>query len=546
MRRALAAALVPLAFSLACGGLGPGSGTRVAVVRAGSIDPEVDARLARGVGAVLRDRGFLVTLIDEPLDRSSEDLAMDARYAASGAGAANAVLLDLWSEEIRDGVLPGTALHAVHLDASVVNLDTEMEVVTHSFAFASEDTSPLPVQRRTVNHWEEAGGGFAVRQLFVTPEVGEVLMGAQVPLEEMSAANALRKRERQVAEASERAFGFEQWREEQTERIASFSSEGLACVGDPVGGWSLLGVAGNEAIVQDARRRLWFGIPVGKKATWSEPPERILALDLAGGERVLWTAQNLYGLGDVVPGGSVATADWFSAEGTEAVAGIDLQSGERTALSLLGAKERSDLAAVAPDGSAVAYCLRDGGPCYLDAGDGRQEMAKLRAAGWVVTGDGPLLVGQEEGELVAVAPDGSERRGKLKERLYEVVGAHDGGIDVTVRTDDGCALWTLDVELAPTAKEALPSCPWQARTHPDGGFVAMAKASAGGDDVPGDAEVVRWKPGAEAWEVLTEGPYQEEFPHVLDDGRVVFNRRLEPAPSVYDTKVYRRIVCATE
>jgi hypothetical protein len=472
---------------------------------------------------------------------------MDARYAASGAGAANAVLLDLWAEDVREGVLPGTALYAVHLDASVVNLDPELDVVTHRFAFASEDVSPLSVQRRTVNHWEEAGGGFAVRQLFVTPEVGEVLMGKQVPMEEMSAANDLRKRERQVAEASERAFGFEQWREEQAARIASFSAEGLTCVGDPVGGWSLLGTWGDEAVVQDARRVLWFGIPVGKTATWSEPPERILALDLEGGERVLTTAQNLYGLGDVVPGASVATADWFSAERTEAIAAIELATGERAALSLLGAGERSDFAAAAPDGSAVAYCLRDDGPCYLDGGDGRQPMPQLRAAGWVVTEAGPRLVGQEGKEVVALAPDGSEVRGPLKGRLYEVVGAHTDGIDVTLRDDDGCSWSTLDAStLKRSAPVRLPSCPWHARTHPEGGFVAIAEASAGGDDVPGDPEVVRWVPGADAWQVLTTGPYREEFPHVLDDGRVVFNRRLEPAPSVYDTKVYRRIVCATE
>ena len=314
-----------------------------------------------------------------------------------------------------------------------------------------------------------------------------------------------------------------------------------------MGGWSLLGTSGNEAIVQDARRVLWFGIPVGKTATWSEPPERILALDLQGGERVLTTAQNLYGLGDVVPGASVATADWFSAEGTEAVAAIALATGDRTALSLLGDRERSDFAAAAPDGSAVAYCLRDEGPCYLDRGDGRQAMPTLKAAGWVVTAAGPRLVGQEGGEIVALAPDGSEVRGRLKERLYEVVGAHAGGIDVTLRDDDGCAWSTLDAAtLKPSATVRLPSCPWHARTHPDGGFVAIAEASAGGSDVPGDPEVVRWVPGGDAWQVLTSGPYREEFPHVLDDGRIVFNRRLEPAPKVYDTKVYRRIVCATD
>jgi len=547
MRRVLPMLLVPLGFSLACGGLGTGSGTRVVVVRAGTIDAETDAHLARGVGAILKDRGFLVTLIDEPLDRSSEDLAMDARYAASRAGAANAVLLELWAEEVREGVLPGTALHEVHLDAAVVNLDVELDVVRHRFAFASEDTGPLPVERRTVTHWETASGGFAVRHLFVTPEVGEVMMGVKVPMDEMSAANELRKRSRQVADATERAFTYERWCEEEAERVAGFEAEGLTCVGDPCGGVSVLGVVGNEVIVQDARRVPWFGVPVKKTATWSEPPERILAWDLEGGERVLVTAQNLYGLGDVVPGASVVTADWFSAEGGEAIVGLDVASGERRALSLLEDGERSDLAAVAPDGSAVAYCLRDDGPCYLDSGNGREDMPRVRAAGWVVSDAGPRLVGQVDETLVSVAADGTVVEGGFEARLLEVIGASAEGIDLVVRTDDGCARWSVDAEsLEVGAREALPSCPWQATPLPGGGFVAIAKATAGGDDVPGDAEVVRWVPGAGGWDVLTQGSFREELPYVLEDGRIVFNRRLEPAPPVYDTKLYRRLVCTVD
>ena len=85
-------------------------------------------------------------------------------------------------------------------------------------------------------------------------------------------------------------------------------------------------------------------------------------------------------------------------------------------------------------------------------------MPQLRAAGWVVTEAGSLLVGQQEQELVSVAPDGTVARAPLADRLYEVVGAHAGGLDVTVRDDEGCAWQTLEVgTLASTQAERLPS-----------------------------------------------------------------------------------------
>ena len=538
-----------VAVALGCGGLGTGSGTKVVVVRHGTIDAANDLAVAQGVADILTDRGFLVQVVAEALPDDSADPAMDARWAASGYGAANAVLLSLASREVRPGIEPGTAHHEVSVDTAVVNLDPTLEVARQRLVFASEDVGPEPVARRTARHWVEASGGFAVRHLFVTPEVGAVMMGESVPLDEMSAANELRKRERQVAEAAERAYGYDAYCEEQAARLGSFSAEGLTCVGDPCGGASLLGVAGSEVLVQDARRELWFGVPVPDHATWSEPPERVLAVDpTSGDERVLVEAQNLYGLGHVRPGAAVGTMDWFTASGHEAIVGFDIASGTPTVTTMLGKGQRSDLAAAAPDGSAVAYCLQDSGGCFLDDGSDRRELPGLRAADWVVTDAGPRLVGQDGDELVAVAPDGAVARGPLGgARLREVVVARDGGIELVVVDDGACVRWVVDAaSLAPSARDELPGCPWHTSPAPDGALVAIAEATAGGGEPEGDSEVVRWSPGTETWDVLTSGPYREEFPFVMDDGRVVFNRRLEPAPKVYDTEVYRRVICSLE
>jgi hypothetical protein len=538
-----------LALGLGCSGLftpGPGSGTRVVVVRHGVVDEANELAVAQGVADILEDRGFLVSVAHEALPADAEDPAMDARWVASAMGAANAVLLSVSTRQLRDGLEEGTDHHEVRLDARVVNLDLEATPAEQTLVFAREDTGPSPVARRTRAHWIEATGGFAVRQLFVTPEVGAVMMGESVPLDEMSAAGELRKRESQVAEAAERAYGYASYCDDAKARVESFADEGLSCVGDPCGGWSLLGVVGDEALVQDARRVMWFGVPVRDHATWSEPPERVLAVDLSSGEeRVLLEAQNLYGLGHVLPGATVGTMDWFSASGREGIVGFDVATGERVRTVLLDEGERTDVVSVAPDGSATAWCLRDGG-CFLDA-DTRRGIPTLQGARWVTGPEGPLWVGQDGDELVALAVDGREQRTRLRDTLRDVVAGPDG-VGVVVRGRDGaCAYAPVDLgRWAVGRAEALPGCPWHVGPLPGGGLVGVAEATRGGDDPRGDGEVVRWRPGDEAWEVLTTGGYREEFPVALADGRTVFNRRLERSPKVYDTEVYRRVVCTVE
>lgn len=543
---------VTFAFALGCGGLiglGPGLGTRVVVVRQGTLDTANDLAVAQGVADILEDRGFRVTVIDVPLPDDAADPAMDARWAASRAGAANAVLLSLSTRSLREGLEPGTDHHEVRLDAAVVNLDPDVAVVEQTLVFADEATGPVPVARRTRDHWVEATGGFAVRHLFVTPEVGEVMMGAKVPLDELAAAEALRRRESQVAEAAERAYAYEAFCDEGRAQLASFADEGLTCVGDPCGGWSVLGVHGDRVLVQDASRTMWFGVPVRDHATWSEPPERVLSVDPATGEaEVLLEAQNLYGLGHVVPGATVGTVDWFSASGHEGIVGFDLATGARVRSVLLGRGERSTVAAAAPDGSAVAWCRKGDGACFLDRGNGPEDLPDLDEAGWVVAPDGPLWVGGDGRMLVARTVDGAEQRVRLPGALREVVGSGDGRmLSVITEAGDGCQVafvaldgWRVD------GTEDLPGCPWHVRPLPGGGLLAVADATRGGGEPAGDAEVVRWQPGEEAWEVLTTGVYREAFPFVLADGRVGFNRRLDRAPKVFDTEIYRRVVCTLD
>ena len=126
-----------------------------------------------------------------------------------------------------------------------------------------------------------------------------------------------------------------------------------------------------------------------------------------------------------------------------------------------------------------------------------------------------------------------------------MVSGSDGLAVVTIDEGD-CRYLEVDAVGWTAGKaESLPSCPWHVSPLPGGGLVGIADATAGGDDPPGDSEVVRWRPGDEAWDVVTRGGYREEFPFALPDGRIVFNRRLARAPRVVDTEVYRRVVCTT-
>jgi hypothetical protein len=147
--------------------------------------------------------------------------------------------------------------------------------------------------------------------------------------------------------------------------------------------------------------------------------------------------------------------------------------------------------------------------------------------------------------LLAIATDGNIRKGpRLRQPLQEVIGVHAGKIELLVGEGEACSVLAVDAStLKADPPVALPGCLWHASHTPDGRLLGIAIATTGGQDIPGDSEVVLWTRGSETFQVLTMGNLREEFPFATSDGRVVFNRRLERPPREYDTGVYRRVVC---
>ena len=534
------------AAGLACSGVTTGVGTQVTVVRAGVVDPDWDAKVAVNVAKELEDRGFRVVLVPDAilLDEDTHDAA---RSLAGRSGSANAVVLQLSTHEERAGVLDGTSLHVVTLQTAVIATDAAHPVSTDTLEFASEAVLPGEVEARTASHWADGAAAFAIRTVFQSPGIAAVLdTSVKLPIDELSAANELRKRERQVADSVTRAFEYEQYCKAEAAKVAAFATdEGLSCWGDPCGGATLLGVTQTHVVVQESSRKLVFDVPVKKTPEWSEPPERLISMALDGDHAEQWVlrAQNLYGVGNVPAGAAVGTADWFSAERHNAIVGFDVGTGSIRSKTLLPEGERSDLSAVAADGSATVYCVNKGG-CWIATAAGRSELPLFKTGAWVNASGTPMFVGETDEGIVSVTVTGEvSKPARLKGRLQQVVQGEEA-VHVMVRDDSDCVWSPLTLPNPVVGKgETLPGCPWQLKGLGHG-FVAMADATAGADDVPGDAEVVRWAPGDKAFTVLTQGGYREEFPMPTPGARVVFNRRLEPAPAAFDTRVYRRVLCS--
>jgi hypothetical protein len=265
------------------------------------------------------------------------------------------------------------------------------------------------------------------------------------------------------------------------------------------------------------------------------------------GERELMVAQNLYGLGKVAHGGAIGVADWFTLGGVNAIVTYELPSGAPRSRALLQADERSTWSSATPDGSVISYCLRDSGDCFLDRGDGRRPMPRRTAGEWTPTASGPRLLAQDGRRLFVMDADGVERASAVVDwQLRDVLPATDDTLRAIVVRREACWFAQIPAErLGDAQLTPMPDCVTDPNLMPDGRLVAVARASRPGDPLY-DTEVVSWRPGDEAWTVLTVGEWDEELVAALGDDRVVFNRRLPPLRGAFDTEIYRRVVCTAD
>ncbi len=533
---------------MALQGVNPGRPVAVVVQVRGGVEADTDAKLAKMFASQLGEIGLEAT-------HNAQTLAADApieevRKTASDANAAHAVVLDLATVEERDGVIPGTKLFAVTCTAHYLSSDTDAVAVSEPMEFAYEGTSGRDIVRKVDHAWVEGLAPWVIEQVYTSGAFVPVLEG-DTDFDDMQIALELAGWEESVWQRRDRAQGFTDYCDLETERLAALQSgevTPVSCLGNPCGQNTLLGVdASGRAIVQESTRTPFFPVPLAATNSWAEPPERIFAVSAQapGEEADLFRSGNFYDFGKVSRNGGYVAMETFGSDRTEAIVTLATGDGTQADLVLLEPRERTRYMLPSPDGSRLLAWLDGGGVVLLWAGE-RIDMPHMRQARWVELPDGPAIAAQLDDDSLALFDrDGKQLPGKyrLGGRLVDIYDA-GGELAALVRDGYDCRLDRMvETTLARTSREALPSCLKSPRLLPDGRLVGTAEVTMGGD-IPGDREVVVWAPGSDEFTQLTSGSFHEETVYPTADGsRVYFNRRLESWPNEYDVNLYRRVVC---
>ena len=533
-------------------GGGRGDHKVVGIVLRGEIDADADGRLAEGFAYALRDFGLEAVVVEE---RLAADEPFDAaRSAAAKAGAGHTVVLDLATQTERDGVLPGTYLHVVTCSAAYASSAQDGEVVSEPLEFAFERHTVSEVATNVRDAWVDALSPWVIEQVYGSEPFQDVL-AQDVDFEQMTAAIELASQEDWVWDRAAMAQGYDDWCGLETERLAAMAAGELhptQCFGDPCGQYTLIGVdESGRAIVQDGSRVPMFKIPLTATNSWTEPPERVFAVDPAdpGTEHDLLRSGNFYDFGKLDPNGQFASLETFGADGTEAILTVDLLKGQPKDIALLQPRERTSWVRSAPGGNGAVVKIKRGSRMLVSA-DRRVELPEFGLAWWVETADGWMIAGQlDSGDVALSDQHGELRRGRVRVR-GSVVSVFSAGPDelAILEKDAGqCTLVTARTDhLTVLERNPLPQCIRSPRMLPDGRLIGVANVTSPGD-VPGDREVVIWAPADPELTPLTRGSYVEETVYATPDGgRLLFNRRLEDWPSEYDTRTYRRLVCSME
>ena len=330
----------------------------------------------------------------------------------------------------RGGVLPNTELHGVRLEASVVNEDDDHPVERHAVEFTTEAAEVREAERDVLDAWVDVQSPWIVQRLYGTPQIA-ALEVADIEVEDIAGYQRIQALETAVALRSQREVEHERWCRDEASRIAAdAAAEGLRCFGDPCGQYTVIGVDDGRAILQDVSRRPIFTIPL-RDEFWWEPPERLLAAELAAPhvERTIARSGNFYGFGNVGPGAQVVAIELFGSDGTNAIAAFSLADGRRGATALLKRGEATEFSIAAPDGGAVFACLQGDGGCFTDDGTGRVPQRDFAVAEWLALPGGARLVGQlRDGGLAIDDPAGARttvkgRNGKVRAVLAPHAGS---------------------------------------------------------------------------------------------------------------------------
>jgi hypothetical protein len=531
------------------GGMSTGDPMVLAIVRRGSIHPDVDPQVSTLLAGSLQGRGLAPIAVEEALPAGAE--LSEARALGRAEGAGHLLVIDLVGVPEREGVLPGTSLFAVSATAYLTSTrpgDPEI-AASEPLEFTYEDATVRAVVSAVASTWAEVLEPWTLDVLFARESFGPVL-ALEVPSSRVRAASRLRELRQAVEARRAQEAGWWDYCTGEAEQMAALveAEPGVTCYGDPCRPWNLVGsTADGHALVQEGPRQPIFQIPPTVKPQWTEPPERLFVLDpeRPGVERELMRSGNIYGLSRIDPGGHFTAVEIFGADGAEAVVTMDVASGQPVDAVILARRQRTNWVRPGLDGGPLLVRMQGGG-AGLVSSVGSVDLPTLDEGFWVRTPDGDRVLGQL-GDLASLYDLEGESTGRLPIEGWMTAESDGETLYVMDGQHGGCRMRELDPRTLKVRETTrLGACLSQPRRLADGRWLGLAELSAPGDS-PGDPEVVLWDPAADALLPLTANSFDEEKVSPSPDGRYAWvHRRIGRWPREFDTKLYRRQVCRVE
>ncbi|HJL18929.1 MAG TPA: hypothetical protein RMH99_24915, partial [Sandaracinaceae bacterium LLY-WYZ-13_1] len=503
---------------------------------------DFEARMREGFEAELDRFGFRVTVVEDPGDDPRAALLAKADELAAG----HVVLLDLTNERARDGLTTETGYFRQGLAVRVLDGESGEEVQTHELVFGHDTLAEAEVAEEIVSAWVHSLGPLLIESLYERPALVQAMEGG-AGVEISARAVDIAHNQSDIETIRAERTRLESACAARGEALAAANARSeprVSCWGDPCGRSRLVGLTpdGSHAIVQDESPRPYYNFRAELRLAQVE--ERILRVPLDGGEpTVLATASDFHGVGGQSTGPqghAVAVVEQGRGENLGLV-GIDVASGERRVISVLGPRRAPSVVLPSPDGATVYVGGYGHGVMATAEGEDHPVSAwGLRGATWAELpelGVPHVLATYHRfhDEILLLQTDGHPaiEPTDLQGRFRGYAGAKDGLLHVLVSDAHGCYVSRFD----PTTGEMvtvthIDECVEDPQLLPDGRIVGVAEIS-GPDDTPGDVEIAIVAPGTGAVTALTRGSFREGRPRVAAAGdRIAFERRLDAPEGV--------------
>ena len=533
-------------------------GGALLILRSASYDPTKVAIGIRGGGGLaprllesfdveIRRVGFSTT--------RAGDLGADARRTlitrAAAEGCAHAILFELTAERVRDGLTSDTGYFRHGLRASVIDTATEEDVRTLDLAFGAEAVTESELDEGLLSVWVHAIGPELLEILYARPSLVEARRSS-TDVEIAARALALTNHAEDV-EITRQA------RESLATRCAQMgttleaanasATPRVHCYGDPCGETYLVGLTADSIVVQIESSVPYLNFQ--GEARMAETEERLERVSLANGSAaILATSSNYYGIAGLASASGIAVAVEQGRARNGALVAVDVASGARRVVRVLGPGRAPDAILPSLDANAM-FMSTYGAMTMARGGEEPRPIPRWRLSGatWLslpALGVPQVLAAYDPAAdvLVLLQDDGNVAidPANLVGRFRGIAGAKDDLLYLVHSDATGCFVSRLDPATASLVSTThLSECVSQPRLLTDGRLVGLAETHAEGD-TPGDPEIVIADQSGDV-RPLTRGTYREVNPQVASTGtHIAFERHLDnPDGAVFGSR--RSVVC---